>query len=115
MTDSFRSSAPVYKVDGTVRGEMARDVSRLEITEATDGLKTMMLHLVAQGPQDNQAVEQQLYLDGSVDFGKSIDVSIGPSDDARTVFTGTISAIEATFRTGPEPHVTLFAEDALMK
>src|SRR5262245_61406106 len=98
MTDLFGSAAPVFTVDGTVRGELARDLSRLEITESTDGLKTLTLQLIAQGPRDNAAEEQLLYLDGDViDFGKSIEVSIGPGDSARTIFKGTISAIEVAF------------------
>jgi phage protein D len=115
MTDLFLSKAPVFKVAGQTSGELARDVSRLEIEEATDGLKTMVLRLVAEGPKDNAAEEDQLYLDGQlVDFGKEIEVSVGPSNDARIVFKGVISAIEASFAEGVEPHVTLFAEDTLM-
>jgi len=115
MTDLFGSSAPVFKVSGDVRGEIARDLSMLEIEEATDGMKTMALRLIAQGPRDNAPEEQQLYLDGQiVDLGKAIEVSIGPGDASRTVFKGTISAIEAMFSAGPEPHVSIFAEDALM-
>src|SRR4051812_8088004 len=115
MTDLFGSSAPVFTVGGEVKGELARDLSLLEIEEATDGMKTMALRLIAQGPLDNAAEEQQLYLDGQiVDFGKEIEVSIGPGDASRTVFKGTISAIEAIFREGPEPHVAIFAEDKLM-
>jgi phage protein D len=116
MTDLFGSSAPVFKVAGEVKGELARDLSLLEIEEATDGLKTMALRLIAQGPQDNAAEEQQLYLDGRiVDFGKEIEVSIGPGDASRTIFKGAISAIEAIFKEGPEPHVAVFAEDKLMR
>jgi phage protein D len=115
MTDLFGSSAPVFKVGGEVKGELARDLSMLEIEEATDGMKTMALRLIAQGPNGNAPEEQQLYLDGQiVDFGKAIEVSIGPGDAARTVFKGTISAVEAIFSEGPEPHVSIFAEDALM-
>lgn len=115
MTDLLLSKAPVFKVDGEVKGELARDVASLRIEEATDGLKTMVLRLVAEGPQDNAAEEQQLYLDGRiVDFGRSIEVSIGPSDQARIVFKGAISAIEASFSEGTEPHVMVHAEDRLM-
>jgi uncharacterized protein len=115
MTDLFGSSAPVFKVGGEVKGELARDLSKLEIEEATDGMKTMALRLIAQGPNGNAPEEQQLYLDGQiVDFGKAIEVSIGAGDAARTVFKGTISAVEAIFSEGPEPHVSIFAEDALM-
>jgi phage protein D len=115
MTDLFTSKAPVFKIGGTVSGELARDLSRLEIQEATDGLKTLMLRLVAEGPRDNSAEEQLLYLDGQiVDFGRELEVSIGPAEDARVVFKGFISAIEASFTEGGEPYVTVFAEDKLM-
>ena len=116
MTDLFVATAPVFKVDGQTRGELARDVSLLEIEEATDGLKTLTLRLIAQGPQGNAPEEQQLYLDGQVvDFGKPIEVSIGPSDDARIIFTGQISGIEAIFAEGADPHVVVYAEDKLMQ
>jgi phage protein D len=116
MTDLLAATAPVFKVDGQVRGELARDVSRLEIEEATDGLKAMTLRLIAQGPQGNAADEQLLYLDGQIlDFGKPIEISIGPSDGARLVFTGLISGIEAIFSEGAEPHVVVYAEDKLMQ
>ncbi len=115
MTELLAATAPVFKIDGSVRGELARDVSRLEISEATDGLKTLVLRLIAQGPQGNAPEEQQLYLDGSiVDFGKRLEVSIGQSASARIVFTGAISGIEALFAEGSEPHVVVYAEDRLM-
>jgi phage protein D len=115
MTEAFASVAPVFKVDGSITGELARDVSRLEITEATDGMKSLVLCLTAEGPQANVAEEQQLYLDGQViDFGKGLEVSIGPADDARIVFKGLISGIEAAFTEGVDPHVTVLAEDKLM-
>ena len=115
MTETFASVAPVFKVDGDVKREIARDVSRLEITEATDGMRSLVLRLIAEGPQAGASEEQQLYLDGQViDFGKLLEVSIGPADDARVVFTGPISGIEAAFTEGADPYVTVFAEDKLM-
>ena len=115
MTDLLATTAPVFKVDGSVRGELARDVSRLEIDEATDGMKTLVLRLVAQGPVANAPEQQQLYLDGKiVDFGKRLEVAIGQGSSARIVFAGAISAIEALFAEGSEPHVVVYAEDRLM-
>jgi phage protein D len=115
MTDLFTSKAPVFKIGGTVYGELARDLSRLEIQEATDGLKTLVLRLVAEGPRNNSSEEELLYLDGQiVDFGKELEVSVGPAEDARIVFKGFISAIEASFSEGGEPHVVVLAEDKLM-
>jgi phage protein D len=117
MTSTLlHSTAPVFKLAGEVNGALARDVSLLEIDEATDGLRTMRLRLIAMGPRAGAAEEQLLYLDGSdIDFGKELEISIGPPDDARVVFKGLISAIEVSFVEGEEPHVMVFAEDTLMK
>jgi phage protein D len=115
MTERFAATAPVFTVDGTLKRELARDVRSLRIDEATDGLKTLELCLLAVGPRDGQRDEDLLYLDGSaVDFGKSLTVSIGAADQARTVFSGAVSALEARFTIGVVPFVTVFAEDKLM-
>jgi phage protein D len=116
MTDRFASVAPVFKVDGTVKGELARDLIRLEIEEDTGGLRTLTARFTAQGPQPGAVQEQLLYLDGAIlDFGKPLEVSIGAPGEARTVFKGLLSGLEADFREGAEPEVVAFAEDALMK
>jgi Bacteriophage probable baseplate hub protein len=116
MTELLTATAPVFKVDGQVRGEFARDVSRLEIEEATDGLKSLTLRLIAQAQKGSEPDEQLIYLDGSlIDFGKAIEVSIGPGDAARIVFNGLVSGIEAQFpASGDLPHVVVYAEDKLM-
>jgi len=116
MTELFAAVAPVFKVGGEVVGDLARDLSHLEIEEATDGMKTLQLRLLAEGPLPSAAEEGLLYLDGRViDLGKTLEASIGPSEDARIVFTGLVSAIEASFTNGAEPHVAVYAEDRLME
>jgi phage protein D len=117
MTDSLYSThSPVLKVDGTTEGSLARDLVSLEVCEATDGMKTCVVTLVAVGPRSGGVDEGQLYLDGRVvDFGKELEVSIGPRDDARVVFKGLISAIEGRFDLSSAPHVLVYAEDKLMK
>ncbi len=116
MTETFASTAPVFKAGGTVSSDLARDVSYLRIEEATDGLKTLELRLLAEGPRANEKEEGQLYLDGqTIDFGKTLEISIGAASAARIVFSGAVSAIEATYLNGVVPSVTAFAEDALMK
>jgi phage protein D len=111
----FFTAAPVFTVDGGVRGELARDLLRLEVEEATDGLKTLAARFVAFGPQTGASEERLLYLEGdALDFGQSIAVALGPPELARTVFTGAISALEASFAEAREPQVVVFAEDRLM-
>ncbi len=117
MTDPlYASSAPVFKVDGTVRGELARDLLRLDVAEDTAGLRTLSVHLVGVGAVGGQAEEQLLYLDGSIlDFGRRLEVSIGPPGTERIVFRGRISALETDLEEGRLPRVVVLAEDDLMK
>lgn len=117
MTESlFAATAPVFKVDGEVKGELARDLLRLEVEEDTAGLKRLSARFIAQGPQAGESTETLLYMDGRIlDFGKAMEVSIGPTEDARTIFKGTMSALNAEFREGREPEVIAFAEDKLMQ
>ncbi len=112
----FASVAPVFQVEGTVKGELARDLLKLEVEEDTGGMKRLRARFLAQGPQAGSDVEQLLYLDGRIlDFGKRLQVSIGAAEQARMIFDGVISAIEAAFREGHEPEVEVFAEDKLMR
>jgi phage protein D len=112
----FAATAPVFQVDGEVKGELARDLLWLEIEEDTGGMKRLSARFLAQGPLPGANSEGLLYLDGRIlDFGKRLDVSIGPAQVARTVFKGQVSAIEAQFHETSEPEVMVFAEDKLMQ
>ena len=114
MTSLLHNPEPLFRVDGQPVG-LVRDALRLEVEETTAGLKTLQFELLAQGDESAPG-GGVLYLDGPpLDFGKTIEVELGSGDQARTVFKGTISALEATFEEGREAHVRVFAEDALMK
>jgi phage protein D len=116
MTElAYAVAAPVFEVDGQTTGSLGRDLLKLEIEETTAGLKTLRARVLNVGPRAGEA-EELLYLDGSVlDFGKKLQVALGPPDDERIVFQGRISALEADFKEGREPQLSVFAEDALMK
>ena len=116
MTEALiASTAPIFKVEGEVRGDLARDLLRLQVEENTSGMKRLEARFIAQGPQSGENVEQMLYLDGAVfDFGKSLDVSVGQTALARTIFRGIVSGIEVNFNEGIPPEVVIFAEDRLM-
>jgi phage protein D len=117
MTEPLLSSTfPVFKVDGSVVGDLARDLLRLEVEEGTDGLRTLTATFQAVGLGGSGDVEPLLHLDGSdLDFGKKLEVSIGAPGDERIIFSGLISGIELEHAGGDMPVVTAFAEDALMK
>jgi len=112
----YTSTAPTFKVGGTMKGELARDLLRLDVEEDTEGLKTLRAHFLAVGPANQGNDEQPLYLDGAIlDFGKSIEVAIGPPNNRKVIFKGAISALELSQEEGQMPIVTAFAEDDLMK
>ncbi len=116
IPELFGSSAPVLLVDGERSAALARDLLRLEVSEDTQGMKRLAARFTAWGPGPSGDNEDWLHLDGrEVDFGKRLQVSIGPAADARTVFDGRISAIETELREGIEPQLLVFAEDALME
>jgi len=112
----FSSHAPVFTVDHRHRGELARDLVRMDVTEGALGLRTLVVHLVAVGTTSNGSTSELLYLDGAiVHLGSAVDVNIGPPGGERQVFHGVVSALEVGLREGSTPVVTLYAEDALMK
>jgi uncharacterized protein len=117
MTDALLAATfPVFKIEGSVVGGLARDVVRLEVEEGTDGLRTLTATFQAIGLSGSGDVEPLLHLDGSdLDFGKKVEVSIGAPGDERAIFSGLISGIELEHTEGDMPVVTAFAEDALMK
>jgi uncharacterized protein len=112
----YASEAPVFKVDGQMNGQLARDLTYLEIDETTSGLKSLRARFGNWGSREGQPDESFLYLDGAIlDFGKSLEVSMGTESDPRIVFNGVISAIEVGLDEGTEPQLTVHAEDRLME
>ena len=112
----YAAISPVFTVDDTVEGDLARDCVRLEICEGTDGLKTAQVHLLGVGAGAPGPPGPMLHLGGGVvDFGKSLSIAVGPTGQQRTVFEGVISGIEADFVDGEPPLIVMFAEDPLMR
>jgi phage protein D len=108
--------APVFRVRGAPAPYLARDCVRLEIAEGTEGLRTLRAHLVAVDSGAPGPPAPMRHLDGrEVDFGRSMQVSLGPDERQRYVFEGTVSGIEAEFRDGSAPVVVVYAEDQLMR
>jgi phage protein D len=113
---SFGASAPVFSVDGRLVRALARDCLRLEVSEGLEGLRRLEAQFFAVGPGAPGPPDRLLHLDGStVDFGRTVQVTLGPDGLQRHVFEGVVSAIEAVFGDAEPPRVVVLAEDALMR
>ena len=113
---AFASSAPVFSVNGSRAPDLARDAVRLDIEETTDGLRTFTAQFLGSAPRDQPSTDVVEYLDGTLlDFGKRLEVSLGPPGNEKIVFTGVVSALEVSFTEGDVPAVVVSAEDDLMK
>src|SRR5690606_20136603 len=76
----------------------------------------LVARVAGSPPHSEMPGNPELYLTGElIDFGMEMVVSLGPSDSARRVFRGFVSAIEVVYAEGREPEVVIFAEDSLMK
>lgn len=117
MTDPVLAIvSPVFTVNGELIRSLARDCVRVEIDEGVEGLRTLKAHFIAIGAGATGPQDKMLYVDGQVlDFGKAIQVSLGPDANQHVVFDGTISAIELSFGDSEPPTAVVFAEDALMR
>lgn len=110
------SVLPRFYVGGEEKGELARDVQRLDIEEDVHGMKRLRCVFAAIGPQRNARDEQLLYQDGAIlDFGVLLEVAMGPASMPRTVFRGRLSALELAMEQSHEPEVRIYAEDKLMQ
>jgi Bacteriophage probable baseplate hub protein len=109
-------TAPVFRVEDEAKPELSNDLTRLDIEEDTNGLRHMSARFTSTGPHgSDQAEQQERYLDGQIfDFGKKIKVSIGPPEDDRTLFEGSLSALEVDFSEGDSGEVVIACEDKLM-
>lgn len=116
MTDEyFAAASPVFRVDGSVVGELGRDCRRLEITETNEGLRTLTLWLTGMSSSATGSEEELGYLDGHlVSFGSRLQVSMGQPGQDRRLFDGKVSGIEVSWSETSDPLVVLFAEDHLM-
>ncbi|MEV5273394.1 phage late control D family protein [Streptomyces werraensis] len=115
MSDQFVASDPVFTVAGQRVPDLARDCLALSVEESTAGLRTLTAHFLAVAPRQRPNDDVVEYLDGrTLSFGSELSLSLGPPGNERVVFAGTVSALEVTFDEGDTPHVTVFAEDALM-
>jgi phage protein D len=117
MTDPLLAvGGPVFTVAGELERDLARDCLRLEVEEGVEGLRTMRAQFAAVGAGATGPPGTMLYVDGKIlDFGKTLQVAVGPESAQRNVFDGVVSGLELVFGDSEPPRVVVLAEDALMR
>ncbi len=109
----FYASRPTIKVDGTEQRELSEGLLQsLLVEETTLGLFRCEARFANWGPlADSDRVDFYLFDGQTVDFGKEIEIELGPPGSTRRVFKGRISALEAQFPKERPPELTVLAED----
>jgi uncharacterized protein len=107
----FYASRPAIKIDGTEQRELGEGLLQsLLIEETTLGLFRCEVRFANWGAQGNR-VDFYLFDGRIVDFGKEIEIELGPPRATRRVFKGRITGIEAQFPKERPPELTVLAED----
>jgi uncharacterized protein len=109
---TFYISRPVVLLDGKVHDALSTDILTLLVEETTEGLFRCEATFNNFGTHGSDA--DYLYFGRDVlDFGKDFAIKLGPGDEARQVFKGRISALEAEYPSGGGALLVALAEDRL--
>ncbi len=108
---TFYASRPTIRIDGRDQRELSEGLLlSLLIEETTLGLFRCELRFSNWGSQGGSA-DFMLFDGRTVDFGKEIEIELGPPGSTRRVFKGRISGLEAQFPKERPPELTVLAED----
>jgi phage protein D len=103
---SIRPARPKIRLGGQPNTSLTEGLVRLRLHEDQDGLYNCAATFGNWGPA-GRSVGFLYFGRDTLEFGKELGVTLGDA----TLFSGRISAIEATFPDGRSPEVTVLAED----
>jgi phage protein D len=105
-------ATPEILIDGQTDDNLAGNVVSVLVEETTEGLYRCEARFSNYGPRASRS--GYLYFGRDVlDFGKDFAVRLGPSDRARQIFKGRISALEAEYPYQGGGQILVLAEDRL--
>jgi phage protein D len=109
----FYASRPTIKIDGEEQRELSESLLQsLLIEETTLGLFRCEARFANWGAHANaERVDFYLFDGQIVDFGKEIEIELGPPGGTRRVFKGRITGLEAHYAKERPPELTVLAED----
>ena len=121
MAETSISQEVIYRARPTLRFSGAEDIRASELVlsmrmeENEGGMSTLELRLSNVASTTDGGAELAFGADSSVKLGAPIEVYAGDEAQPREIFRGHITAVEADFRMGSPPELTVLAEDALAR
>lgn len=121
MPETAVSQEIIYRARPTVRFAGQEDIRASELLlamlmdESEGGMSTLELHLSNVASTRDGGAETAFGADSKVKLGARIEVYAGDESQPIELFRGTVTAIEADFKTGAPPELTVLAEDALVR
>ena len=119
MTQASLSQSAIYSARPTLRfaGQQDARASQLVVAmrmdEAEGGFSRLEMRFSNWASTTDGGAGLAFPAASRLALGAPIEVYVGDEAEPREIFRGRVSAIEADFRTGAPPEITLLAEDAL--
>ena len=121
MAETALSQTPVYTARPTLRLAGQEDVRVSELLigmrmeESEGGMSALDLRFSNVASVTGGSAEIGFPADAKLRLGAAIEVYCGDEMEPREIFRGKITALEADFRSGAPPELTVLAEDSLQQ
>jgi uncharacterized protein len=121
MSETPVSQDAIYRARPTLRFSGEEDIRASELIlsmcmeEQEGGMSTLELRMSNVASTADGGAELAFGADARLTLGAAIEVYAGDEAKPREIFRGRVTAIEADFRTGVPPELTVLAEDALAR
>jgi phage protein D len=121
MSEAALSQEAIYRARPTLRFAGEEDIRASELIlsmrmeEKEGGMSTLELRLSNLASTTDGGAELAFGADAKLTLGAAIEVYAGDEAQPREIFRGHVTAIEADFRIGSPPELTVLAEDALAR
>jgi Bacteriophage probable baseplate hub protein len=121
MPETSVSQEAIYRARPTLRFAGKEDIRASELIlsmrleENEGGMTTLELRLSNVASTTDGGAELAFVRNTSLKLGAPIEVYAGDEAQPREIFRGNVSAIEADFKMGSPPELTVLAEDALAR
>lgn len=112
-TPSAYVSRPAIAVDGADEPRISLDILSALVEETAEGLYRCEITLNNYGSTDSGEADYRYFGRDTLDFGKPVELRMGPGDPPEAVFEGAITGLEATFPPDGMSRLVILAEDRL--